>query len=66
VRLGSIFARVEQTDSRVICHLAAAEPVTGDYVVVCAPLAVTTAIGFNPPLPAEQQQLVSEVRRSGG
>jgi len=56
VRLGAPVTRIEQEASRVVAH-SAAGAVTGRRAVVAAPPALAGRIGYDPPLPADRDQL---------
>jgi monoamine oxidase len=56
VWLGAPVTRIEQGSSRVVAH-SAAGVVTGRRAVVAAPPALAGRIGYDPPLPADRDQL---------
>lgn len=56
VRLGAPVTRIEQEASRVVAH-SATGAVAGRRAVVAAPPALAGRIGYDPPLPADRDQL---------
>ena len=56
VWLGAPVARIEQGSSRVVAH-SATGAVSGRRAVVAAPPALAGRIGYDPPLPADRDQL---------
>ena len=56
VWLGAPVARIEQGSSRVVAH-SAAGVATGRRAVIAAPPALAGRIGYDPPLPADRDQL---------